>query len=127
MITVRLTTKTISNGEVRNVIEYYENAILSTVEVLADNKYDEVRNYQIAELFEYFKAELTTQQYVSLINSVRNHVDDWRIGSPRLRLWFENGQDSNWSTNFTSNGYAQTTYYLVARKDKALEILQFIS
>jgi len=127
MITVRLTTETIPSGSVRNVIEYYENAILSTVEVLADNKYDEVRNYQIAELFEYFKAELTTQQYVSLINSVRNHVDDWRIGSPRLRLWFDNGQDSNWSTNFTSNGYAQTTYYSVARKDKALEILQFIS
>jgi len=104
MITVRLTTETISSGAVRSVIEYYENAILSTVEVLADNKYDEVRNYQIAELFEYFKAELTTQQYVSLINSVRNHVDDWRIGSPRLLLWFENGQDSAWSTNFTSNG-----------------------
>lgn len=127
MITVRLTTKTISSGAVRNVIEYYENDILSSIEALAENKYDEVRNYQIAELFEYFKAELTTQQYVSLINSVRNHVDDWRIGSPRLRLWFENGQDSNWSTNFTSNGYAQTTYYSVARKDKALEILQFIS
>ncbi len=64
MITVRLTTETIPSGAVRNVIQYYENDILSTVEVLADNKYEEVRNYQIAELFEYFKGELTTQQYV---------------------------------------------------------------
>jgi hypothetical protein len=127
MITVRLTTQTTPALVVRNVIEYYDNEILSSVEVLAENKYDEVRNYQLAELFEYFKGELTTQQYVSLINSVRNHVDDWRVGSPRLRLWFENGQDSAWSTNFTANGYAQTTYYSVTRKDKALEILQFIS
>jgi hypothetical protein len=127
MITIRLTTETISSGAVRSVIEYYENGILASVEVLADNKYDEMRNYQIAELFEYFKGELTTQQYVNLLNAIRNHVDDWRVGSPRLRLWFENGQDSAWSTNFTTNGYAQTTYYTVARRDKALEILQFIS
>jgi hypothetical protein len=55
MITVRLTTETISSGAVRKVIQYYDNDILLTVEVLAENKYDEVRNYQIAELFEYFK------------------------------------------------------------------------
>jgi len=63
------------------------------------NIQDSIREEQIAELFKYFRAQITTQQYVSLINAVRNHVDDWIIGSPRLRLWFENGQDATWSTN----------------------------
>ena len=103
-------------------IEYYEEEV---VELTFEQKY-EIRKTQIFELDKYFREELTNQQYTNYLNTTRNHKEDWLAGSPRLRLYYENGQDSEWSTNFTTNGYAQTTYYTLDRKNKALEILQFI-
>jgi hypothetical protein len=103
-------------------IEYYEEEV---VELTFEQKY-EIRKTQIFELDKYFREELTNQQYTNYLNTTRNHKEDWLAGSPRLRLYYENGQDSEWSTNFTTNGYEQTTYYTLDRKNKALEILQFI-
>jgi hypothetical protein len=103
-------------------IEYYEEEV---VELTFEQKY-EIRKTQIFELDKYFREELTNQQYTNYLNTTRNHKEDWLAGSPRLRLYYENGQDSEWSTNFTTNGYAQATYYTLDRKNKALEILQFI-
>jgi hypothetical protein len=103
-------------------IEYYEEEV---VELTFEQKY-EIRKTQIFELDKYFREELTNQQYTNYLNTTRNYKEDWLAGSPRLKLYYENGQDSEWSTNFTTNGYAQTTYYTLDRKNKALEILQFI-
>lgn len=102
--------------------EYYEEEV---VELTFEQKYD-LRKEQIFELDKYFREELTNQQYANYLNTTRNHKDDWLAGSPRLRLYFENGQDSDWATNFTTNGFAQTSYYSDARKERALSILTYI-
>lgn len=101
--------------------EYYEEEV---VELTFEQKYD-TRKEQIFELDKYFREELTNQQYANYLNTTRNHKDDWLAGSPRLRLYFENGQDSDWATNFTTNGFAQTSYYSDIRKQKALNILVY--
>ena len=102
--------------------EYYEEEV---VELTFEQKYD-LRKEQIFELDKYFREELTNQQYANYLNTTRNHKDDWLAGSPRLRLYFENGQNSDWATNFTTNGFAQTSYYSDARKEQALTILTYI-
>lgn len=102
--------------------EYYEEEV---IELTFEQKYD-LRKEQIFELDKYFREELTNQQYANYLNTTRNHKDDWLAGSPRLRLYFENGQDSDWATNFTTNGFAQTSYYSDARKEQALSILTYI-
>ena len=102
--------------------EYYEEEV---VELTFEQKYD-LRKEQIFELDKYFREELTNQQYANYLNTTRNHKDDWLAGSPRLRLYYENGQNSDWSTNFTTNGFAQTSYYSDARKEQALTILTYI-
>jgi hypothetical protein len=102
--------------------EYYEEEV---IELTFEQKYD-LRKEQIVELDKYFREELTNQQYANYLNTTRNHKDDWLAGSPRLRLYFENGQNSDWATNFTTNGFAQTSYYSNARKEQALTILTYI-
>jgi hypothetical protein len=102
--------------------EYYEEEV---IELTFEQKYD-LRKEQIVELDKYFREELTNQQYANYLNTTRNHKDDWLAGSPRLRLYFENGQNSDWATNFTTNGFAQTSYYSDARKEQALTILTYI-
>jgi hypothetical protein len=102
--------------------EYYEEEV---VELTFEQKYD-LRKEQIFELDKFFREELTNQQYANYLNTTRNHKDDWLAGSPRLRLYFENGQNSDWATNFTTNGFAQTSYYSDARKEQALSILTYI-
>ena len=102
--------------------EYYEEEV---VELTFEQKYD-LRKEQIFELDKYFREELTNQQYANYLNTTRNHKDDWLAGSPRLRLYYENGQNSDWATNFTTNGFAQTSYYSDARKEQALTILTYI-
>ena len=102
--------------------EYYEEEV---VELTFEQKY-ELRKEQIFELDKYFREELTNQQYANYLNTTRNHKDDWLAGSPRLRLYYENGQNSDWATNFTTNGFAQTSYYSDARKEQALTILTYI-
>ena len=102
--------------------EYYEEEV---VELTFEQKYD-LRKEQIFELDKYFREELTNQQYANYLNTTRNYKDDWLAGSPRLRLYYENGQNSDWSTNFTTNGFAQTSYYSDARKEQALTILTYI-
>ena len=102
--------------------EYYEEEV---VELTFEQKYD-LRKEQIFELDKYFREELTNQQYANYLNTTRNYKDDWLSGSPRLRLYYENGQNSDWATNFTTNGFAQTSYYSDARKEQALTILTYI-
>jgi hypothetical protein len=102
--------------------EYYEEEV---VELTFEQKYD-LRKEQIFELDKYFREELTNQQYANYLNTTRNYKDDWLAGSPRLRLYYENGQNSDWATNFTTNGFAQTSYYSDARKEQALTILTYI-
>jgi len=102
--------------------EYYEEEV---VELTFEQKYD-LRKEQIFELDKFFREELTNQQYANYLNTTRNHKDDWLAGSPRLRLYFENGQNSDWATNFTTNGFAQSSYYSDARKEQALSILTYI-
>ena len=102
--------------------EYYEEEV---VELTFEQKY-ELRKEQIFELDKYFRNELTNTQYANYLNTTRNHKDDWLAGSPRLRLYYENGQNSDWATNFTTNGFAQTSYYSDARKEQALTILTYI-
>ena len=96
------------------------------VELTYEQKY-EIRREQIFQLDEYFRSELTNTQYANHLNTTRNHKDDWLAGSPRLRLYYENGQSTEWATNFTTNGFAQTSYYSDARKEQALSILTYIS
>lgn len=95
------------------------------VELTYEQKY-EIRKEQIFQLDEYFRNELTNTQYANYLNTTRNHKDDWLAGSPRLRLYYENGQSAEWATNFTTNGFAQTSYYSDARKEQALSILTYI-
>ena len=95
------------------------------VELTYEQKY-EIRREQIFQLDEYFRSELTNTQYANYLNTTRNHKDDWLAGSPRLRLYYENGQSTEWATNFTTNGFAQTSYYSDARKEQALSILTYI-
>jgi hypothetical protein len=102
--------------------EYYEEEVIP---LTFEQKYD-LRKEQIFELDKYFREELTNQQYANYLNTTRNYKDDWLAGSPRLRLYYENGQNSDWATNFTTNGFAQTSYYSDARKEQALTILTYI-
>lgn len=95
------------------------------VELTYEQKY-EIRREQIFQLDEYFRSELTNTQYANYLSTTRNHKDDWLAGSPRLRLYYENGQSTEWATNFTTNGFAQTSYYSDARKEQALSILTYI-
>jgi len=85
-----------------------------------------IRENQVLELSEYLMSKLTTQQYANIMGSIRTHISDWYLGVPRLLLWFVNGQDSNWNTNFTTNGFAQMNYYTVEIKNKAVDILKLL-
>lgn len=103
-------------------VEYYD---IEPTPLTYEQKY-EIRREQIFQLDEYFRSELTNTQYANYLNTTRNHKDDWLAGSPRLRLYYENGQSTEWVTNFTTNGFAQTSYYSDARKERALSILTYI-
>lgn len=103
-------------------VEYYD---IEPTPLTYEQKY-EIRREQIFQLDEYFRSELTNTQYANYLNTTRNHKDDWLAGSPRLRLYYENGQSTEWVTNFTTNGFAQTSYYSDARKEQALSILTYI-
>lgn len=103
-------------------VEYYD---VEPTPLTYEQKY-EIRREQIFQLDEYFRSELTNTQYANYLNTTRNHKDDWLAGSPRLRLYYENGQSTEWVTNFTTNGFAQTSYYSDARKEQALSILTYI-
>lgn len=104
-------------------VEYYD---VDPIELTYEQKY-EIRREQIFQLDAYFRSELTNTQYANYLNTTRNHKDDWLAGSPRLRLYYENGQSAEWATNFTTNGFAQTSYYTDARKEQALSILTYIN
>jgi len=112
-----------SNG---NTILVSVDTVDFDIEPLTWEQKKTIRENQVLELTEYLLSKLTTQQYANIMGSIRSHISDWYLGIPRLLLWFINGQDSNWNSNFTTNGFAQMSYYSVEIKNKAVELLKLL-
>lgn len=67
---------------------------------------------------------LTTLEILDLYTSTKSYKGDYEDANlPYLVLWITNGSYPAFGIDFTSNGFAQKTYYTVALRDLLVDIL----